>query len=135
SLGYRYRPTDRAYGFAYNQEFQRYGEQNEPRAVFEAQLAHAQPPLIFFWYRQSPQYLQPINGDALVSTGDPPPIVSGMVSVSLDPQGRLMSFNAVPPQVPPADDGAAGGATPWKALFAAAGLDPAAFTPTEPQWL
>ena len=55
-----------------------------------------------------------------------------MVSVSLDPLGRLFSFTAVPPQVDQAS-----GALPapdWTALFAAAGLDPARFAPTEPKW-
>ncbi len=134
TLGYKDRPTDQAHGFAYNSEFQRYAELREPPEVYRAQLAHGQPPLILFWYRQSPRYLQPLNGDSLVSAGDPPPTASGMVAVNLDPQGRLTYFGAVPPQLetvpePPTP------AAPWNALFSAAGLDPATLTPAEPQWL
>ncbi len=139
SLGYPDRPTDRSYGFFYNAEFQRYAEQREPPAVFQAQQAHGQPPLIYFWYRQSPQYLQAVNGDAQVSPSDPPPTVSGMVAVNLDPQGRLISFSAVPPQLEAADSTAPPAANqaapPWKALLAAAGLEPAQLSPAEPQWL
>jgi serine/threonine-protein kinase len=134
TLGYPDRPTDHAYGFSYNSDFQRYAETSEPPAVFQAQLAHAQPPLIYFWYRQSPQYLQAVNGDALVSPGDPAPTLSGMVAMNLDPQGRLIYFGAVPPQLEATQEPGAA-ASDWKALFAAAGLDPATFTSAEPQWL
>ena len=63
---------------------------------------------------------------------DPPPIISGMISVTLDPQGRLMEFDAVPPQV----DKSSGEAVPpdWKRLFDAAGLDMSSFSATTPQW-
>ncbi|HEV3201370.1 MAG TPA: serine/threonine-protein kinase [Bryobacteraceae bacterium] len=134
TLGYRDRPTDHAYGFYYNTDFQRYAEMREPAAVFQAQLAQGQPPLINFWYRQSPQYLQAVSGDALVSASDPAPTVSGMVAVNLDSGGRLIYFGAVPPQMETTQEAGAthGG---WNALFAAAGLDPAAFSPAQPQWL
>jgi len=56
-----------------------------------------------------------------------------MVGLNLDPQGRLIEFSAVPPQVEetpvpprPAD---------WTALFIAAGLDMTRFAPAEPHWL
>src|ERR1022692_3948889 len=62
SLGYSEPPTDRAYGFLYDEEFQRYAEQQEKRASYQAQLAKGQPPLIYFWYRQSPQYLVASTG-------------------------------------------------------------------------
>jgi hypothetical protein len=58
--------------------------------------------------------------------------ISGMVRMRLDMQGRLLDFEALPPRVerdaapvPPPD---------WAALFTAAGLDPARFTPAQPQW-
>ena len=68
-----------------------------------------------------------------VSTDHPHINVSGEVLLLLDPQGRLTYLSAMPPQVdhstgpPPPTD--------WKALFAAAGLDPARFQPADPQWL
>jgi len=59
--------------------------------------------------------------------------VYGMVTVTLDTRGRLRSFLAIPNQVPaPAPTPAA---LPWEALFAEAGLDPKAFSPSEAAWL
>ena len=56
-----------------------------------------------------------------------------MVGLNLDPQGRLIEFSAVPPQVEetpvpprPAD---------WTALLTAAGLDMTRFAPAEPHWI
>ncbi|HLK67677.1 MAG TPA: serine/threonine-protein kinase [Bryobacteraceae bacterium] len=135
TLGYSERPADSAFGFAYNSDFQRYAESHEPPAVFAAQKDQGQPPLILFWYRQSPQYLQAINGDAQVSTSDPPATVSGMATVNLDSQGRLIYFSAVPPQFEAASNSAAPAASVWNALFAGAGIDPSALTQADPQWL
>jgi hypothetical protein len=56
-----------------------------------------------------------------------------MVNLNLDPQGRLIEFSAVPPQVEevtasphPAD---------WTLLLSAAGLDMNRFAPAEPHWI
>jgi serine/threonine protein kinase len=137
SLGYTEPPTDRAYGFDYDTDCQGYAEKQEKPATYRAQLAKGQPPLIYFWYRQSPQYLEASNsGDPrvpAVSPNNPPPTHSGMVGLNLDPQGRLIELSAVPPQVEetpfpprPAD---------WTALLTAAGLDMTRFAPAEPHWI
>jgi hypothetical protein len=137
SLGYTEPPTDRAYSFRYAKDYQRYAEKQEKPATYRAQLAQGQPPLIYFWYRQSPQYLEaPSTGDPripAVSTNNPPPTHSGMVSLNLDPQGRLIEFSAVPLQVeetpvPPRQPD-------WTGLLAAAGLDMTRFAPAEPHWI
>jgi len=103
SLGYTEPPTDHAYGLLYAEAYQRYAETQEKPATYRAQLAKGQPPLIYFWYRQSPQYLEARStGDPripAVSPNNPPPTHSGMVGLNLDPQGRLIEFSAVPPQV------------------------------------
>jgi hypothetical protein len=57
SLGYGETPTGRAYGLRYATDYQRYAQKEEKPATYRAQLAKGQPPLIYFWYRQSPQYL------------------------------------------------------------------------------
>src|SRR5204863_1290120 len=69
-----------------------------------------------------------------ISENDPPNRdVSGMIAMQLDPAGRMTFLRAVPPQVetgadtPPPPD--------WAPLFAAAGLDPSTFTPTQSTWL
>jgi hypothetical protein len=70
---------------------------------------------------------------SIASPTNPPQTHVGMAGVSLDPQGQLIEFSAVPPQVedasvpqPPAD---------WTALLAAAGVDMSRFAPAEPQWI
>ncbi len=87
-----------------------------------------------FAYRQSPRPLLPANADGTVQRSDPPLDVTGMSTVVLDPEGRLRSFVAVPPQaLPPA----AGAPAPpaWDVLFSEAGLDVKSFVASEPVWL
>jgi serine/threonine-protein kinase len=70
-----------------------------------------------------------------VTLDDPPMIVSGMTTVVLDPEGRLVRFAAIPPQVdPPSPHSGVGGSVDWKILFDAMGLDMATFTSVEPEW-
>jgi serine/threonine-protein kinase len=85
-----------------------------------------------FYYRQSPQRLVAANSDAVVRRDDPPPTLSGMAEVVLDPGGRVTSFLAVPPQFE-----AAGGPWPeptWGPLLESAGLDPARLRPAASLW-
>jgi hypothetical protein len=98
SFGYAGPPADRAYGFIFDSDYQNYADRRSKLAEYRDQLARGQPPLIQFWYRQSPQSLASTNVDGIVSRTDPPPISSGMVGLNLDPQGRLIQLDAVPPQ-------------------------------------
>jgi hypothetical protein len=134
ALGYTAKPMDVAHGFAYDHDYLQYvGKIDQSNDRWEHRLGSTQPPAMVFWYRESPRPLQP---DAFamgtVSPDDPAPTLSGMVSVSLDPQGRLVEFDAVPPQV----DRASGEAPSpdWKRLFDAAGLDLSRFSAATPQW-
>ena len=134
SLGYTEQPTDRAYGFGDGLlSYQRYAASRLSPEEYRAQRASGKSPLVYFWYRQSPRYLEPVSPLGMVNTADPPLEASGMVNLTLNPAGRLLSFVAVPPQV---DDPAAGPAAPvdWRPAFAAAGLDPAQFVSTQPGW-
>ncbi len=63
---------------------------------------------------------------------DPPPMISGMLSVQLDPRGRMISFTAVPPQVDTTPSPSA--PVDWKPLFSAAGLDSSKLTEAAPEW-
>lgn len=133
SFGYTDPPADQVHGFEYDNEFQEYGEQQKNPAFYRALLAKGRPPLIRFWYRQSPQFLGLPPLWNIVSIGIPPPIQSGMVTTILDSQGRLLEFAAVPPQV---EKTLAPSRPPeWAALFSAAGLEMARFAPAEPEWL
>jgi hypothetical protein len=57
-----------------------------------------------------------------------------MTSVVLDGEGRLVHFEAVPPQLEPADLEPAPGPPEWAALFDAAGLEISRFRETTPRW-
>jgi serine/threonine-protein kinase len=137
SFGYTDAPVDRAYGFSYDMEFKRYGEEQRDHAMYRALLAKGSPAVIRFWYRQSPHYLEDPAEQNLISLATPPPILSGMVSVNLNPQGRLLELAAVPAQVEKGSEATAGASMTynWAALFTAAGLDMTRFTPVEPEWL
>ena len=99
SLGYADAPRDRAYGFRYDAAYQTYeAEQGNPAASRD-RLAKGQPPLIYFWYRQSPRPLVASDSTGAVSPSDPPPIISEMIGTRLDTQGRLLQLDVLPPQV------------------------------------
>ena len=134
SLGYTARAMGTAYGLAYDGDYLQYVERiDKSPGRWKQRLGSRQPPVVTFWYRESPRPLEPeAFGGGTVDPGDPPPIVSGMVSVRLDPQGRLVEFHAMPPQI----DKTSGDMPPpdWKRLFDAAGLDITRFSTATPQW-
>ncbi len=138
-LGYLDQPVDRDGHFDYDYEFLNYVPKNDkPRPDWNRIIA-GRPTLLYYWYRQSPQYM--LGSDFhdllltpdIISISDPPAITSGMVTLKLDTQGRLLSFQAMPPQkedqsIPTAST------VDWTALFSAAGLDQSQFAPASPQW-
>ena len=133
-LGYADKPMDTARGFAYDNDFLHWAERRGEAPRWLATPA-GQTLALNFWYRQSPEYLIPwrtLSAGPLVRSSDPDPDIPGMAGVSLDAQGRLMSFSAVPRQVE------AMPATPlhadWNLLLTAAGLDAAQLKPADPQW-
>jgi hypothetical protein len=141
-LGYPERPVDSASDFLYDNNFQEYVEKNDkPHPNWDTVLA-TRPSLVGFWYRQSPddmlaegfrdQFLNP----GIITRDDPPAVLSGMINVALDPQGRLTYFQAIPPQKFPAPESSSvqPATFDWNVLFAAAGLDPAQFQKAEPAW-
>jgi hypothetical protein len=135
SFGYAAPPADRAYGFLFDLDYEKYAERRENVAAIRDRHARGHPPLIQFWYRQSPQPLASFNfgSDGQIAPDDPPPVGSGMIGLNLDPQGRLVQLEAVPPQLEESPESSR--APDWPALFGAAGLDTARFAFAEPQWL
>jgi predicted Ser/Thr protein kinase len=104
-------------------------------------LAEADPPPVYFWWRESPRALQPVrllgpNGDngnaGVASSNDPPADEPGMVSLRLRPTGELLALRAVPTSTAPAK---AVDEPDWDELFALAGLDRQRFVPAEPTLL
>jgi len=134
SLGYTAKPASEARGLIYDLDYLQYVDRIDKAADrWKRRLKRGQPAPLLFWYRQSPRPMVPeAFGIGGVSLYDPPPVISGMVSVTLDPQGRLVEFDAAPPQV----DESAASPVPfdWNRLFTAAGLDLTRFSPAPPTW-
>src|SRR5262245_42748016 len=108
NLGYTDRPTDEAFGY-------------------ESDVNTGQTAALSFWYRRSAHALMPANS-TLATIGEvtrqqPPPTDPGMVTVVVDPAGRLTGLTAVARQM---DSHAT--VSDWAPLFEEAGLSLAAFT-------
>ncbi len=135
-LGYNDRPVDSGWGLKIDQAHWQH-LQTEPGSVDQwTRLVSDKPNVIYYWYRQSPKYLEVFAGQNVgrITENDPPAnSISGAVSVRLDPDGRLTHLLAVPPRID-----ASGGITPqtdWNALFSAAGLDQTHYSKAESLWV
>jgi len=128
-----HRPADDAWGFGLD-----YGlighvrEKDSSPRRWEA-LAQGTPPLLQFWYRQSPQSIVSWQSSGRVYWSKPGLDATDMAGVTYDMSGRLLRFYVIPPQLesdpsgtPPAPD--------WSRLFAEARLDLAAFRQVSPRW-
>ena len=138
SLGYTTPPADSAYGFTSDDDFLHAVEKSDKPFPHWDEIARSRPSPIAFWYRQSPDTLEADDFrdqtliPGIVQENDPKPYTSGMINVRLDPQGRLVYLEALPPQK---QDSAAPPHPPdWSMLFAAAGLDMSKFQSATPLW-
>src|SRR5262249_8707323 len=120
-------------GYLVDADYVRY-RLDDPSPTRWAGLASGDPPVLQFWYRESPQPLASTHRSGRVSSTNPPLFVSGMVGVRLAPNGRRTAFYRVPPQLGEAVPAGPPGAPDWRRLFVEAGLDLARFRPVEPQW-
>ena len=134
SFGYIARPGDAAWGLLYAGDYLGYLHKHRKEAAARwKNPAAGQPPLVGFWYRESPWPMAAEMGlNTEVNYGDPPLEMSGMVRLKTDPDGKLQDFGAFPPQM----EEAAPPSAPfdWARLFQAAGLDQSRFQPADPQW-
>ena len=138
-FGYTEEPVDTAVGFF----------AGTPRAYWQYHRDHAwrrlatqQPPMTVFFYRQHQNYLQPLYFlpverqimQGLVTAGDPPMTVRGMVRVALDPLGRLVHLQALPSKTlaPIAGQFRVDSPDTWNRLLRAAGFDAARMMPAAP---
>ncbi|MBN1270631.1 MAG: protein kinase [Candidatus Aminicenantes bacterium] len=96
-LGYNSQPKDKDYGYAYAEEYlwslriKKYmsGTREDPN--------YGKQTGIYFWYRQSMNYLNPVERYAWkVTEDDPPQTLPGMVGLRLKGNGDLIEFYAVP---------------------------------------
>lgn len=140
-LGYEGKPADSAYGLKIDNDFQDWVEKNDkPHPDWNAVIT-ARPSQLEYWYRQSPgdlvasDFRDSLMTPGILTQGDPPTILSGMINLHLDPQGRLTFFQAIPPEKQAErKDAATPGPFDWSILFNAAGLDPSKLQPATPMW-
>ena len=133
AAGYPARGADNARGVSMTSEYVSWlGGQDRSPARWDG-LANPPAPVLRFWYRTSPRELVPSPPNWTPLVNDPPLAVSGMATVIVDQQGRLLEFITMPPQV---ETGEAAGATSvdWAPLFKAASFNIADFTSVPPRW-
>jgi predicted Ser/Thr protein kinase len=133
-LGYAERPVDSISSFYGDGGIINFARSKGRNMEQWAQAFAQSPSAAGYWYRQggAPLAAESVSSSGSATIGDPPVTVPGMLTVVMDIDGSLRRFAAVPPEreapppVPRPPD--------WKALFAAAHLDPARFTPADPEW-
>ncbi len=136
-FGYDERPADAAWWFEREYDYLRYLGLHEPSRKRIRELATGEPGPWSFFYRQSPRLMVPSNShglvlaEGMVTNVDPPHEIPGMVTVNLDPRGRLRSLRAVPPRIDPARSEEK---IDWGPLFREAGLDPARLAAARFEW-
>ena len=131
SLGFTEPAVDHASGFVHDEAYLRWAVEQSSDASRWSALPSGRPAALRFWYRTSPRPLLTISKNSPVGLSDPPLQLNGMTTAVLDMKGRLLRFEAAPPQV----ETAAAAPAPrvdWGKLFAAAGLDLAAFVDAAP---
>ena len=139
-LGYADKPADSAIDFSYDNDFLTYVDKNDKPHPQWNEVLSGGPAVLQFLYRQSPQYMMATDfhdsslTPGIVTGDDPPPVLSGMVNLTMDPRGRLTFFQAIPPQMQSEDVRTHAQAVDWSTLFREAGLDATQFKPTEPLW-
>ena len=123
---------DEAWGIVPNLDYLNYRDAQRPAGA----AARVEQFGTQVWYRASPVPFERwsfLNEEMTprVRRFDPPVVFSGELRITLDPEGRLLALDAIPPQkidAAPASD------VDWSPLFKAAGLDPAEWTSANPQW-
>lgn len=136
-LGYTAKPVDSAVDFDYDNDFVDWAEKNDKPLPDWNKILNQRPPVLFFTYRQSQQYLVPLGFHrdlipGIVTFDDPATTQSGMINLRLDTNGRLLDFQAIPPEEE--KNPAPAKSVDWGPLFAAAGLDQSQFQPATPEW-
>jgi serine/threonine-protein kinase len=130
SLGYTERAAESVRGLAYNGDHVGYLKTKISGGEAWRKTLLNPPSPVSFWYRQSrvPMIATSEVGPPITTPNNPPVSLPGMISVTLDLDGSLRRFRAIPdPLDAPAGDPS------WTSLFAAARLDPSQFAKADPQ--
>ena len=139
-IGYTGPVRDEAYGFLWDDALIEHARNNEKPAPQWDEVLTRQPSPLMFWYRQSPfaltglEFHHDLLTPGIVNVEDPPPILSGMIDVRLDHQGRLRFLEAIPQQRQESAAAPFAHTPDWAPLLSLAGLDAAQLQPAEPLW-
>jgi serine/threonine-protein kinase len=149
-LGYDEPIGDSRGHFRYDEDYLQYCVAHDPSPDRWASLSSGEPAAMYFWYRQSPEYLVPTEMGVRIYPGrvtpsDPPPVTPQSATVCLDLAGRLIEFQYVPsresinpsppsPLRPGAKDEKSSGEVNWDKVFSEAKLDRRDFTEAPSAW-
>jgi hypothetical protein len=126
--------ADDAWGLGVDYGFIGYVREKDSSVGRWRALEQGTPPVLQFWYRQSPRPIVSWLPGGMVYWSKPGADVSDMAGVTYDMSGRLLRFYAIPPQLEQGDPPASPAAADWSRLFAEARLEPEAFRPVTPRW-
>ncbi len=126
-----YTSVDSYHTFAVYDGYVSYLKENDQTQERWKKLESAQPAVLQFMYRTSPEPIVPAAGGVPTSS-DPPTNIPGMTQIWVDTKGRLTWFEGVPQRV--IETGVSRGEFDWPGLFKEAGLDFASFQITDPHW-
>ncbi len=139
-LGYSSPPLDSASGLSYKDDYLEYLDHAGGEHPNWDVVLKNRPSLLTYWRRESPDHLvateikSSLLTPGIVDLDDPAPTLSGMTAVSLDPEGRLVRFTAIPPQRESDSTSTSSQPYDWNQLFTLAGLDMAQFHSAQPIW-
>jgi len=120
----------RAHGWGIRFSYLQYLRDTKPGADRWDALEDERPAIMTFWYRESPRPLHSWGSVPGGVTADDPPLqVPGMLSIELDPQGRLLEWRTLPKPDRQEREREAGPL--WDDLFVEAGLERSSFRAVE----
>jgi len=131
--GYTTPPADSAFGFGTRGSILRWIEKEDSSPGRWDRLSHPLTLPMAFWYRESPRKLVALGPGRVVGVNDPPATVSGMATLIMDTEGRLVGLDVVTPEVEENVEALAAGPD-WDRLLEAAGVDAVELSPAEPEW-
>ncbi|MGD0462604.1 MAG: serine/threonine-protein kinase [Tepidisphaeraceae bacterium] len=141
AAGYSDSMSNRAQGFALDEQYIGWVQATDHSAARWGRLAGPRPGAVLFWYRESPQYMISKDDIGMVTLDEPARSVPGMRTVVVDVTGNLKGLEILPrnAEFRPATSGNATGPNasgpPAKAdfspLFKLADLHPEDFVPIE----
>jgi serine/threonine protein kinase len=133
SLGYAEAPVDSAWGFTPASDYLQFAQDLHEGIATGDRLRTGRPPGLLFWYRSSPGVMVPIGNEDRVTPVNPSLTMADMRLVTIDTEGRLVEFHAVPPISEPSSGRSEAHAN-WDLLLQLAGLNQTELKQVQPQW-